>query len=270
VEWFHEQVEADALISLLLAAPEAERRARGVVVEEVGGALLMALPGAGLPRVFNRVMLLGTREPASDERLDAVCAAMARHQLPWQISLWPGARPAGIAERLAGRGFTPGYAWAHLARGAEPPAPATTDLDIRRLAPDHAEEMAALVAPAQGTPDYMAPWFRAVLADPAWAIYGGFDGGRLGAVGAAWIGPPAAWFGLAASHPDLRGRGGQSAILAARIGEAVARGATTLVVETGVPAEGKPNVSWRNLHRAGFAVNYVRDNWVAPATGDPR
>ena len=44
------------------------------------------------------------------------------------------------------------------------------------------------------------------------------------AAGCVYIRPPAAWLGLAGTVPELRRRGGQGAIMAARIREAVAAG----------------------------------------------
>jgi hypothetical protein len=73
-----------------------------------------------------------------------------------------------------------------------------------------------------------------------------------------------AWFGGAGTVPAARGRGGQNAIMAARMRRAVAEGAHTFVTETGERVPDRPSSSYRNILRAGFAERYVRANWLSP------
>ena len=74
----------------------------------------------------------------------------------------------------------------------------------------------------------------------------------------------AAWLGQATTLPEHRRRGGQSALIAARIAEATAAGAEVVVTETGELADGRPESSYRNLLRAGFEPAYVRPNYASP------
>jgi GNAT superfamily N-acetyltransferase len=71
-----------------------------------------------------------------------------------------------------------------------------------------------------------------------------------------------AWLGWGGTLPSYRGRGAQSAMLAARIEAARHLGCRRLVVETGPDSAEKPNPSYRNVERAGFRVAYLRENWV--------
>ncbi len=60
----------------------------------------------------------------------------------------------------------------------------------------------------------------------------------------------------------MRRKGGQSALLARRIADAAKYGARQAVTETGVPQEGQPAPSYRNILGSGFTVAYGRPNWT--------
>ena len=64
--------------------------------------------------------------------------------------------------------------------------------------------------------------------------------------------------------PSHRGRGAQSAILAARVERARERGLRVLITETGVPRDGRPGASYRNIVKSGFEPTYVRPNYASP------
>lgn len=66
------------------------------------------------------------------------------------------------------------------------------------------------------------------------------------------------------THPEFRRRGGQSAVLARRIGDALALGCDLLVTTTGEAVPGDPQHSYNNILRTGFEEAYLRENW-APA-----
>jgi GNAT superfamily N-acetyltransferase len=60
----------------------------------------------------------------------------------------------------------------------------------------------------------------------------------------------------------LRGRGAQSALIAARLEAARRAGCHWACVETSADTPEKPNPSTHNLRRLGFTDAYERPNWV--------
>nr|WP_221379129.1 GNAT family N-acetyltransferase [Actinoplanes polyasparticus] len=62
--------------------------------------------------------------------------------------------------------------------------------------------------------------------------------------------------------PDFQRRGGQRALVAARLRKARELGCRFVVGETGQPAEGQFNPSYENMLRAGLKPMYVRRNWI--------
>ncbi|MCM4077993.1 hypothetical protein [Paractinoplanes hotanensis] len=62
--------------------------------------------------------------------------------------------------------------------------------------------------------------------------------------------------------PEFQRRGGQRALVAARLRKACELGCRFVVGETGQPAEGQFNPSYENMLRAGLKPLYVRRNWI--------
>ena len=85
---------------------------------------------------------------------------------------------------------------------------------------------------------------------------------RIIAVGSIFVnGECADMFG-AATIPEGRGRGAQSALLTARARAARAAGCRWLVAETGAEGPGDHNTSLQNMLRAGFEPLYDRVTWL--------
>jgi GNAT superfamily N-acetyltransferase len=82
-----------------------------------------------------------------------------------------------------------------------------------------------------------------------------FDG-QPGAAGALTLHDGVALFAGAATVPELRGRGLQSALLAARMDYAFDRGDELAMMVTGVGGQ-----SQRNAERIGFKIAYTRTKW---------
>ena len=72
-------------------------------------------------------------------------------------------------------------------------------------------------------------------------------------------------YGFAATLPEHRGKGAQSALLAERIGRAAELGCDVVVTETGEQRDDRPSNSYRNILRAGFSEVAVIANWLGRA-----
>lgn len=107
-------------------------------------------------------------------------------------------------------------------------------------------------------------WFAALCTRPGWACFGAFDSDRLVGTGASYVADRIGWLGAAGTLPEARGRGAQSAILAARIRAAGEASARVLATETVDRVDGEAGPSFRNVVRAGFEETYVQQWWVPP------
>lgn len=238
-----ERAELDAVRDLFAAAPDFGE------LREAGTALAFRVPSAPA-RELNRIVGLEALEQL-DELIPFFDSG------PFWVSLEPG---TGLDEALLARGFTSDYPWQKFDREPEG-ASAETSLRIA----DADERFGAVFAAAYGMPDSMADWIGRLPARPGWHCLAAYDGDEPVATGALFAGGELGWLSMAGTLPSHRGHGAQSALLAARISLAAELGLSLVVTETGVPRDGKPGASYRNILRAGFRETYVRPNYASPA-----
>jgi GNAT superfamily N-acetyltransferase len=219
-------------------------------VAEIGGGTCLAvrrLPG----RIFNRVLRL-----ESADALDEIAAFYGETE--WWIS-----DSAGLGPELEQRGFVRDHGWMKFSRGVGP-REAQSDLRVVHADPDRADDFATVVLGGYGMPEWTAPFAANVVGRPGWSCYVAYDGKAPAGAGALFVQQGIGWLGFGATLPDYRGRGAQSAILAARIEDARKQGCRTVTTETGELEDGRPSDSYRNIVRAGFREVGVRPNYRAP------
>jgi hypothetical protein len=235
---------------------------------DVGGAVCLAVPALPSSAMFNRVLGLGVKRPATEGDLDEIAAFFDDAGVDYGIALHPLARPRELRMWLNTRGFNTGYAWAKFERGLEPPAEADTDLRIEEVGPERAADFAEVFVRAYGTPELFRDWAAALPGRSGWHCFVAYEGETPAATGAVFTQDNVGWFGMAGTLPEFRRRGAQSAILASRVRAAAEAGAKVLVTETGERVEGKPSNSYRNIERAGFEFRYVRPNYLSSPDAD--
>jgi GNAT superfamily N-acetyltransferase len=240
-----EHAELAAMHDLFRVAPAGS----GAEAHEAGGAV--ALRVAALPQVTEINRIIGLSSLAELERLEPVYAGATAI-----VSLDPEAQ---LERELEARGYKPGYPWHKFVHEAEP-VEARTELSVETARTPH--DFGSTVAGGFGLPDAAAAWMSRLVGRAGWHCLVAYDGEQPVAAGALFATGEAGWCGMGATLPAARGRGGQSAILAARVSLAGEIGLTTLVTETGAPREDGPGPSYRNLLRAGFRLAYERPNYV--------
>ena len=238
-----ERIEVEAYADMFAAAPPG----LGATVSRSGAAVGLRVPSAPLTEL-NRIVGAYTIAEIDDlERLYEGGRVV--------VSLDPA---AGLDEELRGRGFREGHPWQKFARGIEPHT-ARTELE---LGDARQGEFGPVVASAFGAPPTVARWLDGLTGRPGWHIFTSRDGDRPVGGGALFVSGSVGWLGAAGTLPEARGRGSQGALFAARIDRARELGVSLLVTETGVPRDGQPGPSYRNMLRVGFEPTYVRPNYV--------
>jgi GNAT superfamily N-acetyltransferase len=257
-----EQVEADVWTDLYRAAAPDDVDACELDVTTVGAATVMT---AGLVDVlaFNRVVGLGIGTPATEAMLDAIIQHYDAAAVPrFFVQLSPAASPAALFEWIGRRGLRHYNNWMKLFRSVGDPPEVATSLHVERMGPEHARTFADLVAPAFDWPDAVRPWMARIVGRPGWHHYIAFDGDTPAATAAMHVTGRYGYLGPAATHPDFRRRGAQSALIARRLRDAAALGCEMLISETAEDRPDDPSPSFRNMRRAGFQVAYVRPNYI--------
>lgn len=261
-----EYVEREAFRAFFAAAPPAVAARFGLRAEEGDGCLLLGARHLPLFK-WNRAVGLGTRAPATAAQVDGALGWLRRHAAPGPaVQVAPGASAVELAGWLAARGLRPdGPGWAKLRRDASPvvarePGPG---LDVREVGRDGAETFGAVCAAAFEYPPGVDAWIAALIGHPAVRAYvAHLDGAPVG-VGLMAISRDWAWLGFGGVLPAARGRGVQAALHARRVADGVAMGLVGFLTETSNPrdAADPDGASYRNAHRGGFTLAYVRPNY---------
>lgn len=187
-----------------------------------------------------------------------------QHRFIVQIPPGPNSRNCVTRARAAGLVEQP-LAWAKFCRPTSGAPVVTTPFTIREVGADESAMFAATAVAGFGMPPPLATWLARVVGRPNWHAYVSFAGSEPAGAAALYVEGDFAWLGIGATKPDMRKRGGQSALLARRIADAGKFGAKYAVTETGVPQPGQPAPSYANILKAGFEIAYVRPNWGEPA-----
>jgi GNAT superfamily N-acetyltransferase len=212
--------------------------------------------------MLNRAVALGVDGPVAGAVLEEIDAFFRDAGVRYSVAVAPQAPPK-FAVQLRERGFTDGDTWMKFRRGVDDPPVVETSLRIDEVT--DGADVAAVVATAYGMPLSAGTAFGLLGRSDAWRVLLARDGNgarrRRGDLHPRRVG----WLGAAGTLPEHRGKGAQSALLAARIALARELGLDTVTTETGERLPDRPAGSYRNILRAGFEEAYVRPNLVSPS-----
>lgn len=208
------------------------------VLREVGRLLVVALPG---PPWMTQVCGVGL---VPDADLAAALDVAPSALVPV---------PDGTVDEdvLRGLGLRPGMRLLRLA--AEPPAGELSP-SVVVAGPDERDRVAAVCAAGFGAD--LPEWWTAPLGRPGWTQVLLLEEGAAVATAGLHVADGVARLGAATTVPASRGRGAQTALIAARLALAAAQGARRATA-TAEPGSG----SLRNLLRAGFTERYSVTQW---------
>ena len=257
-----EQAEAASLRALLEASGGAP------VAAEIGGGLAL-YRGPNSPQ--NKVIGLGF-EPLAQSALERIERIYLDHGTPVQVELSTHADPA-VSDLLVQRGYRPagfenvmGRTLADLTDPARPPA-----LDVRQATDGEREAWIGVLTTGFHQRDGSAKVaahdvverealdqiFREMADNPSLARWVALWEGQIaGGAGVSMRDGITQLFG-AATHPDYRRRGIQSALLHARLQAGRERGCELAVITTQPGSK-----SQENAQRAGFSLLYARAVWL--------
>lgn len=258
----HERMETDYWHDWYLAAPPEIAKRYGIAAEVAEGAVLLLMPAVDV-LMFNRVAGLGLEKPVTEAQLDGIvaryrAAGSARFFVPFS----PAAEPVEARAWLIARGLTRYNRWAKLERGVEPVPEVRTDARIEEIGAGHAAAFGRVLREGFGMDPGLEPWMAALVGRKDWRHYMAFDGSEPVGTASLYVKGEWASLGFAATLPQARGRGVQSALIARRIEDARAMGCRCLSVETAEDKPDKPAPSFHNVTRLGFRIAYFRDNYL--------
>jgi GNAT superfamily N-acetyltransferase len=258
-----EGIERDAWRDLYRGAPHSLRRELGLAVVELGGATVLSATGAD-HLLLNRAVGLGTAPGAVNQVLEH----FERRSIPrFWVHMGSDLRYSPLPALLKERGIAPyPRSWMKFVRRADPVDEVPCTLEIRPAAREDRSRVGQVLASGFDLPEHAAPLLAVGLGRAGWDYFVATDGANVVAAAATYRRGEDGYLAFASTLPAARRRGGQRALMAARLELSRRLGCRQVFTETGMPVEGEPNSSYRNILRVGFDELHVRDSFAPEGT----
>jgi hypothetical protein len=212
--------------------------------------------------MLNRVFELGLGLPATRAGVDTLLGWFRAHEASrYLVHVSPSAEPPELREWLLESGLRRHRSWMKFARGRELVSRPKSSLEVRPIGVAHGGAFGRIVCDAFDMPDQTAPLVSRLVGCPGWHLFMSFDGETEVGTGALFVSDGVGWLGFGATKPEFRGRGGQAAVLAARIEAALDLDCRVVITETGEAVPGDKQHSYKNILKAGFRELYLRGNF---------
>lgn len=212
---------------------------------------------------FNRVVGLGLEAPVAEALIEEIIRVYrSAGASRFFIQLSRIGERAGVIPLLDAKGFHHYNNWVKLYRPVRPVPQVETDLQIEEIGVRQKDAFAEILVKSFGWPEALKPLLSHPVGRPGWKHYLAFEDLKPVASAALFIRGGYASMAFAATLPDYRGRGAQSALIARRLHDAADAGCRWALVETAEEKADKPVASFRNMRRFGFEVAYLRPNYL--------
>jgi GNAT superfamily N-acetyltransferase len=252
-----ESIERAAWSDLYRRAPWRVRRRLGLQAVELGQATLLS--ASRVDHLFlNRAIGVGSNElaPALDH-FDG------RNIGRFWIHLGSQLRYSELPRLLRKRGIAPyPRSWMKFVRPASAAGSAKCERRIRPAEKADATRVGQILASGFDLPEEAGPLLAAGMGLDGWDYFVAEAEHAVVAASAIYSRGEDGYLAFAATLPRARKQGCQRALMAARLESAERLGCRQVFTETGMPVEGEPNSSYRNLLRVGFDELHVRDNFA--------
>jgi len=259
-----ETIERAAMEDLHDAADQDDIREIGLMRLTVNSSLISVarnLPDSAI--VVNRVLGLGLSTPASREEIKTIISTYSDNEVAqYFVQLHPDASPTEVSEWMRYEGLKPDRGWQKFSRNPVKVEDRQTNLTVREIGPEYGPAFGEIICSAFDLGDKAIPWLAKLPGREDWHIFMSFDGDKPAGVGALFVRNGYAWTDYGATSPEFRQLGSQGAVMAARLNRAIELGCQKIFTCTGVSVPGDPQHSYNNILKAGFKMDYVRENYV--------
>ena len=212
---------------------------------------------------FNRVIGLGLDGPVIESQLNEIIRFYRPTSIP---RIFLQLSPKVVTDELSGflnkQGFQYYNNWTKLYREIYPIPRAKSSLRIEQIGTDRADLFARIIIASFEWPEMVKPMVALPVGRKGWKHYLAYHGSEPVACAACFIKGKFASLAFAATLPDYRGLGAQSALIARRFQDAAEAGCKWMVVETAEDKPERPVASYRNLKRLGFELAYLCPNYI--------
>jgi GNAT superfamily N-acetyltransferase len=263
-----ERVEAEFMHTYLSSAAQPVKSELGIATLRIAGGVALSMRH-DVTGYWSKALGFGFEEPVTQELVERVLGFYRAERTPGAvIQIAPSLLPSDWDEICVRHDIHAGAPWVKLACPIGDFRPGRTELRVGPVLPPDIDEWASTTLRGFGMPEEgLADMMAASAEDSAFRPFAAWDGDDMIATANLFVLGEIGSLNSAATLPEYRNRGAQSALLAARARAAADTGCRWLVGETGKPEEGVSSPSMNNLLRAGLKPLYERQNWSwRPAT----
>ena len=260
-----ETLERAWLEEMIAGFTPAESKAVGLALTDTEAGTVVSLRVFPDVPLFNRTLNLGMYRPVTDAALDELLTvARDLSMVRLMAGLIPGAQPDDLRDRLLQRGAQTTRATVQLTRAPEVQHVQRADLHVRVMDAGDQEAFIDIMVRGMGMPLELSGFPRSLFRRSGWTHYLAWIGGTAVACASLHVDGEAAWFGSAATLPEHRGLGAQTALIARRLNDAARAGVWICSMQVDEDLPDRPNPSERNMRRAGFQTAYRREHLLVP------
>jgi hypothetical protein len=269
-----EQFEAESYVGWEEAASPAAKAVLGTRQLRIGGGVALAMPNDP-SHFWSKALGLGITEPVTLTLAEQVIDFYRAQGMDrFHFVFAPEAVPSDWTDICAKLNITAGERDVKLAGHLEtitdtvqahggPAAYLDAGLRIERVGPNRASEWAAVQQEVFAYPlEAQAEMPTGAVGRPGWHAFAVTEDDEIVATGALRAAGRIGHLLAGATVPRVRGRGAQSALIAARAIAAREAGCHWLMAESGAEGPGEHNPSLHNMVRAGMSVRYERRTWT--------
>ncbi|MET8157690.1 GNAT family N-acetyltransferase [Sphaerisporangium sp. NPDC005289] len=258
-----EAAEAEFMYQYEVGTPADASATLHVATARIGGGVVLSMRG-DRSGYWSKALGFGFEEPVTDELIGRVLdfyRGEGAGRAVLQIA--PSVLPPDWEDIRARHGLRPGGEIVKVCGPVDAFVPGSTQLRVGPVGPQDAEEWATVVLSVFGMLDQgLMRMMTATVGHPRFRPFAVWDGDRVVAGANLYLHGDVGALNAGATLPEYRGRGAQSALMAARAEQAAAAGCRWLIAEAGRPGEGESNPSLNNMLRAGLRPVYHRRNWI--------
>jgi GrpB-like predicted nucleotidyltransferase (UPF0157 family) len=256
-----EIAEAEAWYDMYFNAEKDVIENNNISFERFGKAI--AVRTDSIPAIIvNRIIGLGIHKQANKRLLEKAFNFYKPFKNIFGIQISPQASPENLGNILIEKGMVLKSYWNKFYRTTEPVIIPDTELEIIEINNKHKKDFSEVVTTVFEIPVSLKGIFEGIVVKHNWYHHMAYDKNKPVAAGSMYVYGDTAWFGIATTLSEYRGRGAQSSIIARRINKAHELGCKWISVETAGHSDEWPNPSFLNLLKYGFNFMYQRPNFV--------